>query len=95
MKNIMLITVFAFLAGCADGGIGRQGSPAWKATADPLAQRQYYQGVCLDKGYKLGSNEMQACISGKPTSPDFKPLDIRNPYTRSQSNRIRDLEDQL
>jgi hypothetical protein len=56
------------LNGCQGGGIGRAGSGAWRMTASPIEQENYYRGVCLDKGYSLGSPEIAACMASKPRS---------------------------
>ena len=72
------------LSGCS-GGIGRAGSPAWKVSAPDSVQRDYYQGICLDKGYDLGTKKMEACIRGKPRDPN-KPATVYSPST-SRSTR--------
>ncbi len=57
------LAIATMLSGCQTG---RADSPAWRATAPESVQRDHYQGICLDKGYGLGTDKMEACIRGKP-----------------------------
>ena len=69
------------ISGCMDGGIGFAGSPAWNASAPESVQRDYYQGICLDKGYDLGTDKMEACIRGKPNDPNERQSSTRPTLT--------------
>lgn len=75
------------LSGCADGALGVRGSPAWRMTAPESAQREFFIGVCLDKGYRLNSPEIEACVRAKPRSA----MSGSSPYSASES-RMRELE---
>ena len=50
------------------------------ACASPTDWRNHYQGICLDKGYKLGTKNMEACIKGKPDGPNVRRSSSRS-YT--------------
>ena len=91
MKNLC----FAFLLFCLNacgGTIGSPGSPAWQSTAPASVQRDYYQGICLDKGYGLGTKKMEACIRGKPSDPNKRSsswsaiMNSPSPYEKSRTS---------
>ena len=67
------VLILALLVGCADGALGKRGSPAWNMTASPEAKREFYQFICMDeKGYRLGTQEMEICIRSEPTPNNLK-----------------------
>lgn len=70
MFRILLIIPLLLVSACEDGAVGMRGSPAWKSTASESTQRSYYQAICLDKGYELGTTEMEVCVDGKPEDPN-------------------------
>ena len=67
MRVLVSIVICAFLAGCADGGIGRRGSVAWSWTADESAKYDYYRAQCVQMGIKLNTPEMEVCIASEPS----------------------------
>ena len=67
MRVLVSVMIFAFLAGCADGGIGRRGSVAWSWTADESAKYDYYRAQCVQMGIKLNTPEMDVCIASEPS----------------------------
>jgi hypothetical protein len=48
----------------ADGStaLGREGSPAWMATASPAAKLATYRGNCEGYGFVAGTPEMAQCV---------------------------------
>ena len=72
MKKYIILNIIILmgLSNCGTGGIGMAGSPAWEMTAPESSKRAHYQAICLDKGYELGSSEMDVCIRGKPKDPN-------------------------
>ena len=99
MKNLCLALLLFCLTACG-GTIGFPGSPAWQSTAPASVQRDYYQGICLDKGYGLGTKKMEACIRGKPSDPNERSsswsaiMNSPSPYEKSKSanRRIDNIE---
>jgi len=86
MRFASILAFLFVLSGCADGALGRRGSPAWSMTAPESAKREFFTGVCLDKGYQLNTPEMQACIRSEPRSVSAtQPLD-------ASERRLRELE---
>ena len=78
-----IFLILALLAGCADGVLGVRGSPAWNMTASPEAKRNFYQFICMDeKGYRLGTQEMELCIRSEPT-----PNNLKSGFVRFRSQR--------
>jgi hypothetical protein len=67
MRVLGSVVICAFLAGCADGGIGRRGSVAWSWTADESAKYDYYRAQCVQMGIKLNTPEMEVCIASAPS----------------------------
>ena len=87
-----ILIILVVLSACGGSGFGAKGSIAWNATASESDKREYYQGICLDKGYSLDTREMDACISSEPRDPN-----ARSSYTyRSEdSNRLDSIERDL
>ena len=75
----MVAACFSFLGGCEPQDVAKQAIiilakssalPNDKSTKDKLAEmssdeifENYYEGVCAEAGYKIGSNQMRGCIS--------------------------------
>ena len=76
---IMVAACLSFLGGCDSQDVAKQAiiilaksstMPNDKSAKDKLAEmssdeifENYYEGVCAEAGYKIGSNQMRGCIS--------------------------------
>jgi hypothetical protein len=96
MRLVTAIGCAVLLSGCADGALGVRGSPAWRMTAPDSAQREFFTGVCLDKGYKLNTPEMDACVRSRPRSSGgigYSGNDSSESRMRALEARQRQMED--
>ncbi len=70
VRSCLLISATTLvLAACAeDGGIGREGSPAWFNSHSPQEIAAYYEGVCRSYGLTPGTEAMSMCIASEVQS---------------------------
>lgn len=84
-RPVLAVVVFSvvMLSGCSGGAVGLKGSPVWNMTASPQDKRAFYEQVCVvEKGFRVGTPEMEICIRAEPTPDSLK---INPNFMRSSS----------
>ena len=67
MQKFVVVPFIFLLIGCnAKGGIGVEGSPAWRMRYDTAEKRkEYYTEICEEYGYQRDSKDMIDCIAAE------------------------------